>query len=113
MSVHIALMERNYRDGLLNTHCPDHMHEGMMRYLMDGEEGGHFMQALLSNNLMAAFGRADYTNAAHMKDWCLFLYNYAPSDSYGSPERHDAWVASGGINGQAKAQENQNELHTK
>jgi hypothetical protein len=72
---------------------PAYMWGGVERYFLHGIPGGSFMTALLSNNLMEAFACADDENAANMRNWCLFLYNYAPRGSYGSPERMNAWLA--------------------
>jgi hypothetical protein len=54
---------------------------------------GHFLIALMSNDLMEAFRRADANNAAAMQQWCRWLYNEAPMTSYGSPENVTAWLA--------------------
>jgi len=81
------------------SNLPTHMQDGARRYIEDGIPGGSFFDALVSNDLMRAFGKADDVNRAAMWDWCLFLYNEAPSRCFGSPEIVSAWVKSGGING--------------
>jgi hypothetical protein len=53
------------------------------------------MRAVLENNLVEAFGRADETNAARMRDWATWLFNEAPSTCWGSPEKVQAWLAEG------------------
>ncbi len=71
---------------------PDYMWGGIERYMLHGIPPGGFLTALLSNDLMEAFARADDENGENMRRWCQFLYNYAPSGSYGSPARFDAWL---------------------
>lgn len=71
---------------------PPHMWGAVERYFVQRIPPGNFLTALLCNDLMAAFGRADDINAANMRQWCQFLYNYAPAGSYGSPERVAAWL---------------------
>ena len=41
-----------------------------------GPEGGGFVQAVVSNNLMEAFGRADSINQEYMGFYAYVLYNY-------------------------------------
>lgn len=71
---------------------PPHMWNSVTRYFINHIAPGGFLTAVLSNQLMEAFDRADDVNAAAMRDWCAFLYNYAPSSSYGSPELFSQWV---------------------
>jgi hypothetical protein len=70
-----------------------YMVEGM-RYYMERAPvmHGDFLIALLSNDLMEAFGRADDTNRAAMFEWCRWLYNEAPLGSYGSKEAVRQWL---------------------
>lgn len=82
---------------------PHHMQDGMRIYIENGIPGGPFQQALLRNDLMGAFGKADDMNRAAMWHWCLFLYNEAPAGCYGSPEKVDAWIAKGGLRAHDKA----------
>lgn len=72
---------------------PAHMWGTVERYFVNRIPPGHFLTALLSNDLMEAFARADDENAANMQRWCQFLYNYAPRGSYRSPEAVNAWLA--------------------
>jgi len=56
---------------------------------------GGFLYAVLSNNLVDAFGHADKDNRAAMGDWVLWLFNDIPSKCWGSEDKVDAWLASG------------------
>lgn len=72
---------------------PGHMWGAVERYFLQGIPGGSFLTALLSNDLIEAFARADDENADNMRRWAQFLYNYAPCGSYRSPEAVRDWLA--------------------
>ena len=86
---------------------PEHMQQPMSDYIEKGIAPGSFLSAVLSNDLMGAFGRADSTNIYRIKDFASFLYNHAPSLCHGSPTRVAKWIEIGGLNGyNASAEEN-------
>ena len=64
----------------------------MRRYLEHGILPGHFLTAVLSNDLIEACGRADDENRAALFEWCRWLVNEAPPGSYGSPEYVKTWL---------------------
>lgn len=72
---------------------PGHMFGAVSRYMLQGIPPGSFLTAVLSNDLMGAFDKADDENSAAMRQWCLFLYNHAPSGSHGSPQAFSNWLA--------------------
>jgi hypothetical protein len=78
------------------------MTDGLKRYVERGVLPGHFLTALLSNDLFEAFSRADDNNTAAMRDWASFLYNEMPRGSWGSRDNVQAWCKTGGLVGQAK-----------
>lgn len=71
---------------------PPYMWGGIERYMVNRIAPGHFLTALLSNDLIEAFARADDENAANMQRYCRFLYNYAPRGTYGSPAAVREWL---------------------
>ena len=71
---------------------PPHMWGGIERYYLRGIAPGDFLYAVLCNDLMGAYGRADDINSANMRNWVMFLYNFTPSGSSGSPENVKAWL---------------------
>lgn len=88
--------ERSYMESRIDagSHMiPAYMVGAVKRYLMKGIPPGSFLTAVLCNDLREAFARADDENAAAMHDWVRFFYNYAPSGSWGSPDRFAAWMA--------------------
>lgn len=78
-------------DKLWLRDVPEHLHEGLIEYIVDGRPVGGFLQAVLENDLLEAFGRADHESAAGLQNLCAFLYNDAPSACFGSPEFVRAW----------------------
>ncbi len=74
---------------------PPHMREHIRAYVEDCRPVGHFLMALLSNDLVQAALRADDENRVALADWAGFLYEYAPSNCWGSPEVVAAWLAAG------------------
>ena len=72
---------------------PDHMWGAIERYIVRGIPPGSFLTAVLSNDLKGAFINADEVNTDNMRQWVQFLYNYAPGDCWGSPERVEAWLS--------------------
>ena len=75
------------------------MRQGITAYVMEGQPTGGFLKALLSNDFMAAAGKADDANLAALAGWAKFLYNYAPGGCHGSPEIYQYWVDRGGLKG--------------
>lgn len=75
------------------SYLPEHMREGARDYVEKGEKPGGFLRAVLSNDLVEAFGYADATNYASMHLWARWLFNEAPADCWGSPAKVKAWLA--------------------
>ncbi|MGV0964222.1 MAG: hypothetical protein ACOYBT_10060 [Polynucleobacter sp.] len=71
---------------------PPHMWSAVEGYYLRGYHPGGFLTAFLSNDLMDAISRADSDNLRAFHQWGQFLYNYAPSGSYGSPAKVAAWL---------------------
>jgi hypothetical protein len=62
------------------------------RYVTDGIPTGSFLEAVLSNDLMESFGRADMENRTALFEICGYIYNETPSGCHGSPENVRAWL---------------------
>ena len=67
-------------------------------YVEEGVPTGSFLEALLSNQLMQTFSRADMWNSILIKDIVNVVYNYVPEDAHGSPENYRQWVKQKGLN---------------
>ena len=72
---------------------PERMQDALIRYYEKRIEPGHFLTAVLENDLMEALGRADVENRHSLHAYCMWLYNQTPSGSYGSPEAVKRWLA--------------------
>jgi len=84
----------------INYSClPEHMREGMRLYIENGIPPGSFQRAVLSNDLMESFRRADDVNSYAMRDYAVFLTCEAPCGCFGSPEHVKDWIAQGGLRG--------------
>jgi hypothetical protein len=84
-------------------HLPEHMHGGISRYIARGIPPGSFLAAVLSNDLMGAFGKADDENREALYEWVRFIYNFVPAGCHGSPEKVSAWIQAGGLLGREAA----------
>jgi len=71
--------------------------DSLDRYVSDGVPTGGFLYAVLTNNLMDAFGRADEENRYDLFDICSYVYNKMPGSCWGSKEIVDEWIATGGL----------------
>lgn len=66
--------------------------KSLLSYINDRTPGGHFVNALLRNDLKGVFYNADSENSELVRDYVRFLYNYAPEKCWGSKDKFDAWV---------------------
>lgn len=74
---------------------PEHCRDGLAGYLTrEYTRIGSFLTALLSNDLKETFARADDANQMAIRNYIYFLYNEAPTGSWGSPERVQAWLTA-------------------
>lgn len=72
---------------------PEHLIDGLVSYVVDRRPTGHCLRAVLENDLMEAFSRADIETAMGMKRICTFIYSYTPSICHGSPDKVNAWLS--------------------
>lgn len=72
-------------------YIPDRMMESLTEYVRIGRPVGDFLNAVLSNNLSEAVGRADDENIRNIPAYVAYLYNEAPSMCHGSVEKVRNW----------------------
>lgn len=72
---------------------PEHLHRGLLAYFTERRPVGHFLTALLENNLVEAMRRADDESAVALRRLVEFLWSHAPAPAWGSPENVRAWLA--------------------
>jgi hypothetical protein len=75
---------------------PDGTWDALDRYLTKGIPPGHFLTAVLSNNLVGAIARGDKPNLAGLVALVRYLVHHAPAQAWGSPETVSAWIAARG-----------------
>jgi len=78
---------------------PPHMREGAKLYVEQGIGQGHFLTAVLCNDLVKACSRADSINQREITTWASWLYNEAPAECWGSKEKVKTWIKHRGIQG--------------
>jgi hypothetical protein len=71
---------------------PAHMIIGLADYIDNHIPTGGFLEAILSNDLIAACCKADNVNITRIHVYIAYLYNNAPSLCFGSPERYREWI---------------------
>lgn len=76
---------------------PDKYIPGLIRWIKDGIEPGHFIRACLKNDLLMAIGRADQTSLMSIEFLIGWLAAYAPDPCWGSEEKYEAWKSRGGM----------------
>jgi hypothetical protein len=84
--------ERRYLDATF-LQLPLATQEGLARYIEERLPGGHFLTAVLSNDLREAVNRADQDNLAALGSIVQWLFWHAPSKCWGNPENVRDWLA--------------------
>lgn len=62
-------------------------------YVSHGTPLGHFLSAVMQNNLFEAFAHADEQNTNDMLEIVRYVYNQCPSGCHGSPAKVRDWYA--------------------
>lgn len=66
--------------------------ESLDRYVNHGIKPGGFLEAVLANDLMESFGRADMGNRLSLFDILSYVYNELPANCHGSYEMVNSWM---------------------
>lgn len=90
---------RRLEERLIKAGVPEHLRSGLVCYLLHHIPPGHFLTAVLENDLMEAMGRADELSLVGLFSLVSFLYNDAPSGAWGSPAKVRAWLTDKNSNG--------------
>jgi len=86
-------LEANYRQALDRREVPEHLHDGLIRYLVAGIlSPDSFLHAVLSNDLVGTVRKADAVSRAGLFHLLIFLVNDTPPDAWGSPDKVAEWV---------------------
>jgi hypothetical protein len=68
--------------------------QALVDYAKRGYPLGHFLTAVVENNLKEAICRADSDNLAGIYDLVIFVLNELPAGCQGSPAKVKAWRES-------------------
>lgn len=71
---------------------PEHILMGVYAYIEHRQSPGHFLQAVLSNDLFEAIGRADKEAVAALRELVVFIHCEVRSDCYGNRQKVSAWL---------------------
>ena len=71
---------------------PEHTMQALMHYRYDKIRPSSFLTAVLSNNLIEAYAKADDLNIANMYAIVKHIYNDMPMTAWGSIEKVNAWL---------------------
>ena len=74
------------------TFVPQKIRESIERYVKHGLRTGGFLEAVLSNDLMDAFKRADRDDLVMMPTIIAYIYNDVPTAAHGSRDKYNAWL---------------------
>ncbi len=66
--------------------------EAINHYVIQHEACGHFVMAVLKNDLQEAFSRADENNSQYMFHVVSYCYNEIPGRCWGSPMKVAQWL---------------------
>lgn len=89
------------RDALARLRVPHNLQEGLQAYVLTGRPVGNYLTAVLENDLLEAVSRGDDASLAGLKPTVQLLYNYTPRNCWGSRDKVSAWIAQGGLAGEA------------
>ena len=75
---------------------PQHLFDSLRAYVAYGHPTGSFLRAVLENDLIEAFGRADPESRYYLHRIASLVYNHLPARTFGcwgSPAAVDEWIA--------------------
>lgn len=88
----LGMMEDSEDDLSYIKKMPRTTFDTITNYITKGLKPGHFVSAVLANDLLGAFGAADMHNRRAMFYITSFIYNDVPSVAKGSREAIEQWI---------------------
>ncbi len=73
-------------------YIPERMMEGIQLYVEHGIYPGHFLRAVICNDLQEAVVRADDENVENLQAYVAYFCNEVPSDCWGSVQKMKDWI---------------------
>lgn len=77
---------------LTTFHVRGLVRQSIIRYIRNGSPGGHFLNAVLKNDLKEACNRADDDNRGQIYEIVKFLYNRVPQVIWGGETKFQDWI---------------------
>lgn len=74
------------------SRIPEHILQGVYGYVEHRQAPGHFLQAVLANDLFESIGRADKDCAATLRELVVFIHMEVRTDCYGDRQKLSAWL---------------------
>jgi hypothetical protein len=89
--------EQQLEEALQRKKIPERMQAGIIKWILIGQMPGHFLSAVIRNDLKEAIARADDENVIGLAAYIHFFYNHAPIGCWGSKEKVLQWEQNGGL----------------
>lgn len=83
----------DWNEDQFKMQVPTHLQIGMRRYFFDGVSPGPFLRAILSNDLSSAIASLLVGDLTELRLMITYLYNHAPSQSWGNAEKVAKWLS--------------------
>lgn len=74
------------------SRIPEHILYDLYDYIKHRQATGHFLNAVLTNNLFEAIGRADKEALAALREIVVFVHMEVRADAYGSADKVQNWL---------------------
>lgn len=71
---------------------PAHIKSGIDGYVDHGHSVGHFLVAVLSDDLFEAVFQADEESLLALRNICLYVFNFTPALCWGSEQKVANWL---------------------
>jgi len=81
------------REKMVACEVPPHLHNGLINYLIHRYPAGHFLTAVLSNDLVDAVRRGDNDSRAGLSRIVCFLDGFVDRGCWGSKQRVSEWLS--------------------
>lgn len=81
------------QERLTQCNVPATLHDGLARYIAERRPVGGFLRAVLENDLMNTYRRADEGALPKVHYIVSFLVSHAPADCWGSLDAVVAWLS--------------------
>ena len=75
---------------------PEAIYVAIESYADHGQKPGHFLMAVLTNNLLEAVGRADQESMQRLRDIVGYVHNELPAPIHGDPDKVRMWLDANG-----------------